>query len=313
MIKILSRFTKEEEGQVIIIIAVAFTVLLGFVALAVDTGILYLEHTRLARAADAAALAGAQELPDAYAAENVAREYAQLNGIDPNNLDINFAENNRKITITVNKTVDFYFARALGFESKNIDGRAVARLSPVREMNGLIPLGINETYLPLTPGNQYLIKGGSQDGAPWRGVIKYPGQGNGGNEYRELTQNGYDGTVETGDTLGKVPGNKSGPTEQGIEDRINACSEGCTWDDFEPGCPRVVIVPVYRDLNPDDETGDNTLEVVGFAAVFLDRVDGNGNESRVWARYVPMTVSGETDDSVTDPDYMNLSSVRLSE
>ncbi len=307
---LLRRLIKEERGAAVIIIAVAFTVLLGFVALAVDSGILYLEHTRLNGVADAAALAGAQELPDTAKAQTVAGDYAQLNGVDRNTLDISFSPDNKKITIAVSKTIGLYFAKMLGFNTSTVNARVAAKIAPIKEISGLIPLGINENLLPLSAGNEYMIKSGAQDGSPWRGIIEFPGQGHGGSQYRELTRNGFGETVRFGDLEGKVPGNKSGPTIQGIEDRIGACSDGCTWDNYQAGCPRVVLVPIYRDLNPNDGEGDNTLQITGFASVFLERVEGTGDESRVWGRYINNTVSGETDDSIEN-SYLN--SVRLAE
>lgn len=299
----LCRLAKEENGTAVVIIALAFTALLGFAALAVDTGVLYLEHTRLAAATDAAVLAGAQELPDIGQAEAKVREYAQLNGIDPADLSVGFSPDNKQITATARRNVSLHFAKILGFNTSTVNGRAVARLSPVREMRNLIPLGINETLLPLSAGTEYMIKGGAQDGNPWRGIIEYPGQGNGGNNYRNLVISGYDGNVEIGDLEGKVPGNKSGPTMQGVEARIGSCAGGCTWDNYEPNCPRVVIVPIYRD------TGSQ-LKITGFASVFLERVDGNGDDSRVWATYINYTVAGESDDSITG-SYLN--SIKLTE
>lgn len=303
MLCLFSRLAREENGTVVVIIALVFTALLGFAALAVDSGVLFLEHTRLAAAVDASVLAGAQELPDVGQAELKVKEYAQLNGIDPAVLNTSFSQDKRQITVTTSKTVNLHFAKLLGFNTSNVNGRATARIAPVREMARLIPLGINEDLLPLSAGTEYMIKGGAQDGNPWRGIIEYPGQGNGGNNYRDLVINGYDGNVKIGDLEGKVPGNKSGPTMQGIDDRLSACRNGCTWDNYEENCPRVVMVPIYRDLGSE-------LRVMGFASVFLERVDGNGNDSRVWATYINYTVSGETDDSITN-SYLN--SVKLTE
>ena len=306
VLSFLPRFFLEERGTAAVIIALAFAVVLGFSALAVDTGVLYLEHTRLARAADTAALAGAQELPDVTRAEAVARDYAQRNGIDAAAVSVNFSVDNKAITVSVNKTVNLHFAKTLGFNSKALQGMAKARIAPVKQTEGLIPLGLNEIMLPLSSGAEYMIKGGSQDGSPWRGIIEYPGQGNGGNNYRDLAREGFSGNVSIGDLEGKVPGNKSGPTEQGIEDRINGCTDGCTWNNFLPGCPRVAIVPIYRDLG-------SQIQVVGFAAVFLERVgneNGNGNDNRVFATHINLSVSAESDDTITNS---YLYSVRLSE
>jgi hypothetical protein len=55
-------------------------VLLGFAALVIDVGYAYYAHRSLQASADAAALAGAQELPDASQAEVVAREYSSSAG-----------------------------------------------------------------------------------------------------------------------------------------------------------------------------------------------------------------------------------------
>jgi hypothetical protein len=71
---------REERGQVIVLVVVMLVVLLGFAALVIDVGYAYYAHRSLQASADAAALAGAQELPDASQAEVVAREYSSSAG-----------------------------------------------------------------------------------------------------------------------------------------------------------------------------------------------------------------------------------------
>ena len=71
---------QEERGQVIVLVVVMLIVLLGFAALVVDVGYAYYAHRSLQASADAAALAGAQELPNAAAAEAVARQYSSSAG-----------------------------------------------------------------------------------------------------------------------------------------------------------------------------------------------------------------------------------------
>ena len=73
---------KRENGQSMIIFAVALVVLLGFVAFAIDMGSVALTKSEMQNAADAAALAAAQELPDATSAQSVAQAYALENGMD---------------------------------------------------------------------------------------------------------------------------------------------------------------------------------------------------------------------------------------
>ncbi len=82
---------RNEGGQALVLGVLALVVLMGFTALAVDVGFFLRHRAVVQQAVDAAALAGAQELPDdAAAAEQLARDYAEANGIDPDSLDISF-------------------------------------------------------------------------------------------------------------------------------------------------------------------------------------------------------------------------------
>jgi len=79
--RLVRRFAKEERGQIAIMFALLFMVLLGMVAIVIDFGNLYMVRRRAQNAADAAALAGARELPDnPTLAQSVAKDYTALNG-----------------------------------------------------------------------------------------------------------------------------------------------------------------------------------------------------------------------------------------
>jgi hypothetical protein len=56
--------TQRERGQALVITAVAFMAILAFAGLVTDAGTLYLNYTRLKRALDAAAVAGANQIRD---------------------------------------------------------------------------------------------------------------------------------------------------------------------------------------------------------------------------------------------------------
>ncbi len=76
------RWAQDESGQSLIIVVFALVGLMAIIGLGVDLGLVYVERVRLARAMDAAALAGAQELPSEKAAHQRALEYLQANGFD---------------------------------------------------------------------------------------------------------------------------------------------------------------------------------------------------------------------------------------
>ncbi len=70
---------RREESQSLIIVAFAIIALIGLVGLAVDLGLSYVERMRVRRAADAAALASAADLPLEGAAHVRALQYLQEN------------------------------------------------------------------------------------------------------------------------------------------------------------------------------------------------------------------------------------------
>ncbi|MEX0801404.1 MAG: vWA domain-containing protein [Dehalococcoidia bacterium] len=80
-----------ESGQILILSFMLFILLLGFLAIVVDVGFFLHRRERVQHVADAAALAGAQELPDSMVlAEDLARTWADRNGLDGSTIDVTF-------------------------------------------------------------------------------------------------------------------------------------------------------------------------------------------------------------------------------
>jgi Flp pilus assembly protein TadG len=77
-----------EGGQAIVLVVVSLVILLGMAALVIDVGYAYYTHRSLQASADAAALAGAQELPDPGLAVSVARQYSAESGAKNSRRDI---------------------------------------------------------------------------------------------------------------------------------------------------------------------------------------------------------------------------------
>lgn len=79
--------SRSERGQVLVVVTIAMLALVAFVGLTVDVGLLYLNHGKLRRAVDAAALAASSQFREGYTHTNLekaAREFLVLNGIqDP--------------------------------------------------------------------------------------------------------------------------------------------------------------------------------------------------------------------------------------
>lgn len=69
----------DQRGTTLILFAVALTMMLAMAAFAVDVGLLYLRRAQAQLAVDAAALAGAQDLPDTVQAEQTVLQYLAAN------------------------------------------------------------------------------------------------------------------------------------------------------------------------------------------------------------------------------------------
>ncbi len=72
-------FLRDQQGTVLMLLAAGMVVVAGFTALAVDAGYLYALRSKLQATADAAALAGVNQLPDAGATTIAAIYYAGKN------------------------------------------------------------------------------------------------------------------------------------------------------------------------------------------------------------------------------------------
>jgi hypothetical protein len=129
-----------ERGQVIVLLVVVLVVLLGAAALVVDVGRAYLIKRHLQASADAAATAGALELPDPAAAQTYAQNYSGRDGArnDNNKLPpvttnvqtkcLSFAPCSPVNTVVVEQTtkVPTIFARVLGIDEFTISAKATA-------------------------------------------------------------------------------------------------------------------------------------------------------------------------------------------
>jgi Flp pilus assembly protein TadG len=82
------RGARGERGQILAVVALALVALLGVCAFSIDVGFAYYAKRQLQSATDAAALAGAQDLPNAVTAVTTATNYASAN--TPSNLAFTF-------------------------------------------------------------------------------------------------------------------------------------------------------------------------------------------------------------------------------
>jgi hypothetical protein len=173
---------------VIIFVALAIAVLIGFVGVSTDTGMIWITRARLQNSVDAAALAAAQELPAPDAAaevapRDVACEYAtEHNAVAgmfgetstcSDKADVTFPEEEggNAIRVRAYRTVQPIFGRVLGFEETVVWAQATARVGSLG-VSCLFPFFITENvitdnpefYAPVTFTNANFNRDGDDDG-----------------------------------------------------------------------------------------------------------------------------------------------------
>ena len=129
--------SSEEGGFVLVLVAMVLVVLIAFVALGVDSGILYSARTSAQEAGDAGALAAAftfvanptdpQPATAIAYAKAVASNYTIFgNPVQPADVTVNVDTANRRVTVDVQATRTTYFAKVLGIANANIQTHSVA-------------------------------------------------------------------------------------------------------------------------------------------------------------------------------------------
>jgi hypothetical protein len=125
------KLMNNEDGQSMVLVALLIVVLLSAAALAIDLGSIHLTKIDMQNAADAAAVAGAKDLPSESAAVDASEKYASLNGVDKSNVTVTpcYNGNSNQIEVICTKKIKYSFARILGLTDTEVSGRAVAQKS----------------------------------------------------------------------------------------------------------------------------------------------------------------------------------------
>jgi Flp pilus assembly protein TadG len=247
------------KGQTAVIVTLVIGVLLGAMALGTDVGLLYYNWMVLQKAADAAALAGANLLtavPDpsgtiAANAISTADGYACLNGInDPNNTNTTICPNpvqnatyvdqiastnvnlsDTQLSIKVTRQVPYFFGKVLGLNTGSVAAAATAQVSMgVNKFNnGLFPTGLQCTKpcsstANMDPGQSVTFGqkfGGGLAPGNWQWLDL--GQGTGASQLSGAIADGVPGTYAIGDNISSTPGNKynSSVVQNGFQTRLN--------------------------------------------------------------------------------------------
>jgi Flp pilus assembly protein TadG len=273
-----------ERGQATVMFAISAVALCGMCALSLDAGRAYVLVQQLKNAANAAALSGGQDLPGNTAqAITDATSVAEQNGIANGNAQVSISSNNTVITVTTTGSVKYYFASLFGIDSGTFSQTSSVEVGPTSQLQGAVPLGVvNQSFVY---GQTYTLKASAGEGETGNyGALSFSGSNEGASQYEQYLASGYPSTLTVGESILTKPGNMVGPTDQGLNQRIQS-DPTSTYQTALPSSPRVLYVPVITQPG----NGRSTVQIVGFAAFFLQSVC-NGN---VTGQFLHMSVDGQ--------------------
>ncbi len=291
---VLNKKIRCEKGQTMILIPLMLVALLGIVALVTDVGVLHLEKVALQNDVDAAVLAGGQKLPaNPGEAITIAKDYASTNKngklgdvVNPPEL----TNGNHSLTVSATRHVPLYFAKIFGKTTSDVTAIASVTVVAVGGVSGAIPVGVEEKGV-FEYGNLYELKVGGGEG--YTGNYRALALGGpGADSYKDNLANGYSGVLTVGQVVDTEPGNKVGPTDQAIDERISHDSTA-TFDTVKEGSSRIVIVPIMKTMLVN---GRDAVQIVGFAVFFLEESAGGV----ITGRFMEMVVTGSTPGSGTN-------------
>jgi Putative Flp pilus-assembly TadE/G-like len=275
---------RREDGQALVFMALFLVLLLAMSAAVLDVGAWYRAQRHLQATVDAAALAGAQALPDDPAqAQALASEYLAKNGGATATITIE-SQLTGADTVRIRgvRAAPGILSRVLGINSVEVHATASARSGTPDEAQWAAPVAVDEKHPMLQckpapcfgqatsidlkktgPGAFRLLNLDGSRGGTSPGILA------------EWIEQGFDGFMPLG-WYYSDPGAKynSSQVEGAFDDRIG--------DEL--------LFPVYRSTRGSGANFE--YEVVGFAGYHMTSYDFHGSHGVIYGEFVRMIWAG---------------------
>jgi len=270
---------RDQRGQAFVVTVLMITSLLGLTALVLDVGSWFRAHRQLQATADAAALAGAQALPDDPGnASSLANDYAAKNTSGLQGVTVNLSQtyvSNDTIRVHVAKPAEGFFSKIFGINSVNEGASATARTAGMKSALYVAPIVVNKDHPMLTGcggpcfGSNYQTTiPVSQTGAPGAfGLVNLDPSSNGTSGASTLAgwiQHGFDKYLDIG-SYASDPGVKF--NSNGIQDAMTS------------RIGTEMLFPVYDTVSGNGSNAQ--YHIIGWVGFFVTGVDKNGNNGDV--------------------------------
>jgi Flp pilus assembly protein TadG len=270
---------RDQRGQAFVVTVLMITTLLGLTALVLDAGSWFRAHRQLQATADAAALAGAQGLPDNPGnASSLANDYATRNTSGLQGVQVSLSQTyvaNDTIRVHVSKPAEGFFSKVFGINSVDEGAAATARVAGMKSALYVAPIVVNKLHPMLNNCNGPCFGSSyqttipvAQTGAPGAfGLVNLDPQTNGttgASQVAKWIENGFDKYLDIG-SYASDPGVKF--NSNSIQDAMN----------MRIGTE--MLFPVFDTLTG---TGANAqYHIIGWVGFFVTGVDPSGNNGTV--------------------------------
>ncbi|MEN6390757.1 MAG: pilus assembly protein TadG-related protein [Syntrophomonas sp.] len=309
--EMLYKLFKNESGQSTVLVALASVVLIGFLALAIDVGLLAYQKGVLQNAADAACLAGAQELPDdRVKADTVARTYASTNGNADDTVSVTIPADKRSINVHIERNVPLFFAKVLGISKSDLSADATACIGVAASVPWIVPFVIAKPA-SFNYDTVYVMR--MYGGGPYPNGYSYPSDykakypaypltnpypyqfdymnvkitpsSNPSREFQNyLTylEKGYHETFTLNQKmLYYAPSSGGIPSVDTFQKRITA-DHNTDYTKARIGDPRVMLIPIVDKLLPRNTSENTKVTIIGFVGFYLQAVHKNSYYETFW-------------------------------
>jgi hypothetical protein len=323
---VIKGLVKYSKGQVLPLYLGIVATLLGATAICTDVAVMYMNSIQVQKAADTAAIAGANYLVgltfsgtatactgQSDDAKKAACTYAVNNGITTDGLTIT-EPTSSTIQVTAQRTnLPYYFGKVIGLSTYSVSATAVGQAAqPVGTVkNGLFPVGLQCTapcdLSNLDPGQAVSFGakfvGGLAPGN-WQFLDVSGGHGGGDSLLAAAIASGASTTFTIGDSIISEPGNKgkSGPVKSALASRLgrcasiaDPCANGGNPKDIPGGDACLVIVPA---VDYHGCTGSCGITIEGFALIYLEQ---SSSSTHIDGCFV-QAVAADTITSTTAPN-----------
>jgi hypothetical protein len=251
-----------------------FTVLIGVAAFSTDVGSWYTTQRKLQGAADAAALAGAQDLPVTGTAGSTATSYVNTNISGADAWSPTFAADSSWIDVALTKKAPSFLAKVFGIDSVTVHAHARAGVGTPGSIFGAVPIAVTKTKVCASGSSGCFNVQQTLNYDPLNvtgskfGLIDLAGNNP---DQKKCTSSSSANTLKTWITVGNPAllsiNNWYCVATNGEDNTIGNAIESTI------GSTKPLLVPVYDTIDPTGGTsGKGSFHIIGWAAMAVDQV-----------------------------------------